>query len=146
MQCVFKNLLKSAVTHLSGIRSLKMANRAFDSIPLVDVDKKGIFKYVLIKIYGNEDCAETSEKLVVRGYSDCQFHSDIYERMMEICKKNGLDSECLGGGRIEHDPEKKYMKVYGFSQGFGKADHVESKRILQTKYKDYEIETTDEGY
>lgn len=31
-------------------------------------------------------------------------------------------------------------------QGFGKADHLESKRILQTKYKDYEIETTDEGY
>lgn len=57
-----------------GIRSVKMASRAFDSIPLVDVDKKGIFKYVLIKIYGNEDCAETSEKLVVRGYSDCQFH------------------------------------------------------------------------
>lgn len=67
-----------------------------------------------------------------------------------------MDTECLGGGRIEHNPDKKYLKVYGYSQvrvffsiytkGFGKADHLESKKILLTKFKDYEIETTDEGY
>lgn len=27
----------------------------------------------------------------------------------------GLDTECLGGGRIEHFPEKKLIKVYGHS-------------------------------
>lgn len=37
--------------------------------------------------------------------------------------------------------------MFTFSnQGFGKADHSESRRILLTKYNDYEIETSDEGY
>ncbi|EDV93196.1 sex-regulated protein janus-A [Drosophila grimshawi] len=115
------------------------------ALPLVDIDGAGIFKYVLIKITGSEDSREV-EKNVVRGYADCQWHSDIYDRVMEVCKEKGLDTQCLGGGRIEHNPDKKYLKVYGYSQGFGKADHMESKRILQTKYSDYEIETTDEGY
>lgn len=51
-----------------------MTEKALESIPLVDVDKKGIFKYVLIKVIGHEDCVEKNEKLVVRGYADCEFH------------------------------------------------------------------------
>ncbi|EDW59252.2 sex-regulated protein janus-A [Drosophila virilis] len=145
MQSVFKNLLKSPVLRPSALRFLKMTEKDLLAVPLVDVDGKGIFKYVLIKVIGKEDCTD-NEKNIVRGYADCDYHSDIYERVMKSCKKTGLETECLGGGRIEHNPEKKYMKVYGFSQGFGKADHLESKRILQTKYEDYEIETTDEGY
>lgn len=31
-------------------------------------------------------------------------------------------------------------------QGYGKADHAEARRVLLTKYADYEIETNDEGY
>jgi len=31
-------------------------------------------------------------------------------------------------------------------QGFGKADHAQTKRILSTKYPDYTIETSDDGY
>lgn len=27
-----------------------------------------------------------------------------------------LDAECLGGGRIEHHPDIKKIKVYGYSQ------------------------------
>lgn len=42
--------------------------------------------------------------------------ADIYDRVQEICKVDGLDTECLGGGRIEHNPDKKYLKVYGYSQ------------------------------
>ncbi|XP_064553221.1 sex-regulated protein janus-A [Drosophila montana] len=145
MQSVFKNLLKSPAFRPSAFRFLKMTEKDLLALPLVDVDGKGIFKYILIKVIGKEDCTD-NKKNIVRGYADCDYHSDIYERVMEACKKTGLETKCLGGGRIEHNPEKKYMKVYGYSQGFGKADHLESKRILQTKYKDYEIETTDEGY
>lgn len=31
-------------------------------------------------------------------------------------------------------------------QGYGQADHSEARRILLTKYPDYEIETSNEGY
>lgn len=83
-----------------------------------------------------------------------------------------MDTECLGGGRIEHFPDQKLLKVYGHStvsecilhfaffefhfnifvifnviqKGYGKADHAESRRVLLTKYADYEIEISDEGY
>lgn len=58
----------------------------------------------------------------------------------------GLETECVGGGRIEHRPDLKRIKVYGYSQAYGKADHEETKRILIPKYPGYEIETSDEGY
>ncbi|XP_034115351.1 sex-regulated protein janus-A [Drosophila albomicans] len=124
-----------------------MTEESLKAVPLVDIDDSGIFKYVLIKIFGHESGeGKEPSKTVVRGYADCTWHADIYERVQEIVKKDHLDTECLGGGRIEHNPDKKYIKIYGYSQGFGKADHLESKRILQTKYKDYEIEASDEGY
>ncbi|XP_034489271.1 sex-regulated protein janus-A [Drosophila innubila] len=124
-----------------------MTAQNLESVTPVDIDDQGIFKYILIKVFGSEtsDGNEPS-KTIVRGYADCTWHADIYDRVQEICKKKDLDTECLGGGRIEHNPDKKYIKVYGYSQGFGKADHLETKRILQTKYKNYEIEASDEGY
>lgn len=33
--------------------------------------------------------------------------------------------ECLGGGRIEHDDKAKTIKVYGYSEAFGAANHSE---------------------
>ncbi|XP_012288283.1 14 kDa phosphohistidine phosphatase-like [Orussus abietinus] len=73
---------------------------------------------------------------------------DIYDEVGEQLKKfgSGLDTECLGGGRIDHDAAKKNIKVYGYSQGFGKADHRVSVGLLKKKYPDYEITWSDEGY
>lgn len=42
--------------------------------------------------------------------------ADIFEREEAIFSASKLKAECIGGGRIEHDPEKKYIKVYGYSQ------------------------------
>ena len=38
------------------------------------------------------------------------------------------------------------LQVYGYSMGFGKANHERSVEILKTKYTDYTIEWSDEGY
>ncbi|XP_023291808.2 sex-regulated protein janus-A-like [Lucilia cuprina] len=153
-------MLKSAVRILANrapaavfqpkfpfIRNLcNMVDAKLEAVPSVDIEE-GIFKYVLIKVYGKESADGTEpSKLIVRGYGDCEWHSDIYERASTSCQGLGLDTECLGGGRIDHNPEAKRIKVYGYSQGYGKADHSESKKILLTKYKDYEIEISDDGY
>lgn len=42
--------------------------------------------------------------------------ADIYERVSASCQGLGLDTECLGGGRIDHNPSKKTIKVYDKSQ------------------------------
>lgn len=41
--------------------------------------------------------------------------ADIYDEVSEPIRALGLDTECLGGGRIEHHPDKKFLKVFGHS-------------------------------
>ncbi|XP_001850529.2 sex-regulated protein janus-A isoform X1 [Culex quinquefasciatus] len=123
-----------------------MVDAKLEAVPLVEIDE-GIFKYILIKVYGKEkaDGSEPS-KNIVRGFARAEWHNDIYEEVSSSLAGLGLETECLGGGRIEHRPEQKLIKVYGYSQGYGKADHQEARRILLTKYADCQIETSDEGY
>ena len=62
-------------------------------------------------------------------------------------KSKNIVCDCIGGGRILHEPEKKQLFVYGYSQGFGRADHKLSVQILKRKYQDYiSIEYSNEGY
>ncbi|KAH8283961.1 hypothetical protein KR054_005853, partial [Drosophila jambulina] len=119
----------------------KMSTGPLEDISLVNISPQGIFKYILINVTDG-----VSTKTVVRGFDDCHWHADIFEREEAIFAASKLKADCPGGGRIEHDPEKKYIKVYGYSQGFGKADHSQSKKILETKYPDYRIEISDDGY
>ena len=55
-------------------------------------------------------------KLMVRGYKWAEYHADIYDREDEKLRKVGLDAQCLGGGRIEHQPAKNYLKVQAGSE------------------------------
>lgn len=61
-------------------------------------------------------------------------------------KLQPLDCDTLGGGRISHDPSKKSIHIYGYSQGFGKADHELAAEMLKKVYPDFKISTSDEGY
>ncbi|XP_043527794.1 sex-regulated protein janus-A-like [Frieseomelitta varia] len=73
--------------------------------------------------------------------------ADIFDEVGDQIKSiPGLRAKCLGGGRIEHDPDEKTIKVYGYSQGFGKADHEVSVSLLRTQYPDYTITFSDDGY
>ncbi|XP_044015749.1 14 kDa phosphohistidine phosphatase-like isoform X2 [Aphidius gifuensis] len=74
--------------------------------------------------------------------------ADIYEEINKELKKYGpgLDTECVGGGRINHNSAKQAIKVYGYSQGFGKADHQVSVGLLKQKYPNYVITWSDDGY
>lgn len=111
---------------------------SFEAVPLVDIDDDGRFKYILIKVFGKElaDGTEPS-KLIVRGYARAEWHgivlvdcclffckytdvlivftADIYDEVNSSLQCLGLDSECLGGGRIEHYPDVKKLKVFGYS-------------------------------
>lgn len=41
---------------------------------------------------------------------------NIYDKTLEEVQSLGLDSECVGGGRIKHDAAAKKIHVYGYSQ------------------------------
>ncbi|VDM08263.1 unnamed protein product [Wuchereria bancrofti] len=102
-------------------------------MPLVDVpgakiDPDGVFKYILIKVI---EKATKKEKLIVRGYARCAYHGDV---LGETEKELGTDYEllCLGGGRIKHESKDHSILVYGYSQGYGPADHQKSVTAKST--------------
>lgn len=46
----------------------------------------------------------------------CCVLADIYDKVSEELEKDDhLDCECIGGGRIKHDPQDKKIHVYGYS-------------------------------
>ncbi|KAL2653314.1 hypothetical protein R1flu_021442 [Riccia fluitans] len=104
---------------------------AGNEVPTVDVDE-GIFKYVLIKIEDDEG----RQRLLVRGRKSLAYHSDILADTKKRLDDEGLALQVsqLGGGRIEHDPEKRTLRVYSSSQAYGQADHTVTCALLRQAY------------
>ena len=44
-----------------------------------------------------------------------QSSADIYDRVEIEIQQMGLKSDCVGGGRIQHDKFDKKILVYGYS-------------------------------
>ncbi|GCC16588.1 hypothetical protein chiPu_0022226 [Chiloscyllium punctatum] len=72
--------------------------------------------------------------------------ADIYEEVSSWIQKKGLHCECLGGGRINHNSEKKTIHVYGYSMGYGRAKHEITAELLKAKYPDCNVTWANEGY
>ncbi|KAL2297917.1 hypothetical protein Nmel_016872 [Mimus melanotis] len=118
-----------------------MAGEALSRVPDVQIDGDGVFKYVLVRVRG----AGAPAKDVVRGHGWAEYHADLFERTAEELARYGLSCECLGGGRLSHRPEERKIHVYGYSVGFGRADHAVTTEKLKAEYPDYEITWADEG-
>ncbi|XP_008207477.1 sex-regulated protein janus-A isoform X2 [Nasonia vitripennis] len=121
-------------------------SETLNKVEEIDIDSDGVFKYILIEV--KEKGKNDNVKKIVRGYARCHWHADIFDETEAVLKKisPNLKANCVGGGRIQHDAADKKLKVYGYSQGFGKADHEVSVSILKKKYSDYDITWSDEGY
>ena len=119
-----------------------MASSGSPIIPNVDIDADGTFKYILIQITRKSN---PEPRIIVRGYKWAEYHADILDKVGE--ELDGYDCKCLGGGRIKHTPEEKTLLVYGYSVGFGRADHKKTVSLLQDRYSEYKsITFSNEGY
>ncbi|CAF1186577.1 unnamed protein product [Adineta steineri] len=114
-------------------------------VPDVDIAEAGCFKYILVEV---RDRATTygQTKLVVRGDASCAYHADVLDIMEGQIDEKKIALDCKGGGRIRVDPQTRTISVYGYSQGFGRADHEKTVEILQKKYPQWAIEITAEEY
>ena len=93
--------------------------------------------------------------------------ADILDRVSAKFCELELEYDCLGGGRIDHKKDEKSILVYGYSmvsemlhpyngvlvfatlqQGFGRADHSETVKLLKERYPEYgdQITFRNEGY
>ncbi|XP_071073222.1 14 kDa phosphohistidine phosphatase [Dasypus novemcinctus] len=125
-----------------------MAGTGLAQIPDVDIDPDGVFKYVLIRVHleppSGAGVGESKE--IVRGYKWAEYHADIYDKVAGELQKRGFGCECLGGGRISHQSRDRKVHVYGYSMGYGRAQHSISTAKIQAKYPDYEVTWADDGY
>ncbi|XP_052789719.1 14 kDa phosphohistidine phosphatase-like isoform X2 [Mya arenaria] len=138
-------LRKMAVSQAEIMSAGALKNPKLKAVADVDIDKHGKFKYILIKVHDPEK--EREFKHIVRGYSRASFHADIYDEIAPSIEERGLDCECIGGGRISHEPNKKKIEIFGYSQGYGQANHSITARILSKKYREYDnITWNNEGY
>jgi len=112
-----------------------------DSLADVDIDSEGVFKYILISVSDGK-----KKKHIVRGYASEEYHADIYDRVTPDLEAARVKHSVPGGGRIKHVAGKSLF-VYGYSQGFGRADHAEAVRLLRQQYPTYEsISFSNDGY
>ena len=61
---------------------------------------------------------------------------------------NYTEIRVSGGGRICLELEEKSCNIFGFSYGFGKADHEFATEVVRAdaRYADFEITWSDDGY
>lgn len=115
-------------------------NEALDKVPDVIIDN-GTFKYIQIKVHDKD-----LEKIVIRGLVEAEYHADVLDQTVPQIQALGFCVNVIGGGRIKHEETKKTLHVYGYSIGFGKADHRITVEKLKNKYPNYKITWSDEGY
>ncbi|XP_057697522.1 si:dkey-51e6.1 isoform X1 [Corythoichthys intestinalis] len=107
----------------------------------VEIDPEGTFKYILVRVNvkGGDVCKD-----IVRGTKSAEYHNHIFEKVKPAVEALGMECQCLGGGKIEHNSQERKIRVFGESTGFGKADHSVSAEKLKSVFSDYEITWSDD--
>ncbi|XP_019798146.3 LOW QUALITY PROTEIN: 14 kDa phosphohistidine phosphatase [Tursiops truncatus] len=113
----------------------------------VDIDCDRVFKYVLIRVHAvlPSGALARESKEIMSGYKWAEYHSDIYDEVSGEMQK-GYDCECLGRGCISHQSQGKKVHMYGYSMGYGRAQHSISTEKIKARYPDYEVTWADDGY
>ncbi len=119
---------------------------ALSALPTVSIDPEGTFKYVLIEATAEDDQDQEHARLLVRGNRAAEYHADVYDDLEESARAKGVDCQCLGGGRIKVDKAAKEITIYGYSMGFGRADHSKTAELVKEAYPGYKVEWNNEGY
>jgi phosphohistidine phosphatase len=114
-------------------------------LPNVEI-AEGAHKYVLISAM--TPAGDQRQHFVVskRG---AHYHRNAAEPFVDRLEQSGYKSiDITGGGRIALDSSNQTIAVYGYSYGFGLADHALSKAVILSdpRYKDFEVTWSNEGY
>ena len=101
----------------------------------VEIDERGKFKYIQIKITNKKDPKDT--RIIIRGYSNCKFHDQIFKQFMEkanVTLEDDFNYEVVGGGKIEYKDNNTKIYLSGQSTVYGPCDHYQSMEILKKHF------------
>ena len=132
---------ENAAALAAGVRKGNASASVLDAHPSVVIDD-GSHKYVLISAR-----TEGQTKMLVRMTAGAPYHADVAKPYVNALRAAGVDADVPGGGRIAHDPVAKTINIFGFSYGFGKANHAISADICRAHFgNEYTVTWSDEGY
>lgn len=119
-------------------------NASHSIVPAVQIDA-GCHKYVLIRAQSPSG----EDQYVVTSKRGAHYHRNAAEPVLDQLARAGYtDLEVTGGGRIDCQSAQKKMTIYGFSYGFGLADHAISREVVleDERYRDFDVTISNEGY
>jgi len=120
-------------------------NNIVDNIPSVSLDE-GAYKYVLIT--ANTPSTNQSRTFVYSKRS-ASYHKDVAQYLLPILEgERYTNIRIKGGGRILRNDDDKKIHIFGYSYGFGAADHSHAKSIVDQceMYKGYTVTWSNDGY
>lgn len=119
-------------------------------IPVIDIDEGGTYKYILVKLHNAPPNVKgvKSGMFLVRGHEWADYHADLYDEVESYIAKNNItfQSEVVGGGRIAFNKDRKHIEIYGYSVGFGRANHSITCQLVKKQFPDYTVEWNNSGY
>lgn len=115
-----------------------------DAIPSVSIDN-GAYKYVLITA---TTCANRSRTFVY-SKRNASYHRNVAELLLpQLESENYTDIRVTGGGRILRDDDEKKIHIFGYSYGFGRADHALAKEVVEKSvtFRGHTVSWSNDGY
>ncbi|KAL3792000.1 hypothetical protein HJC23_011129 [Cyclotella cryptica] len=119
-----------------------------DIVPSVSIDE-GAHKYVLITACAPRAPNSSSRKTFVYSKRGAEYHRNVAEHFLPMLERSGYyDIRITGGGRIIRDTNNKYIKIFGYSYGFGRADHQLAVDIVRESalFDGYNVHWSNDGY
>mmetsp|Transcript_24119 Transcript_24119/g.35926 ORF Transcript_24119/g.35926 Transcript_24119/m.35926 type:complete len:162 (+) Transcript_24119:62-547(+) len=117
-------------------------------IPSVSIDS-GAYKYVLITALTPNNSHNNKPEVFVHSKRGAQYHRNVAEPLIPILKQSGYtDIRIKGGGRILRCDDDHIIKIFGYSYGFGQADHALAKDVVEKsgKFVGYTVTWSNDGY
>lgn len=122
------------------------------NISFVSIDE-GRHKYVLIQAtVGNDDDQQQEKEesnIFVVSQRGAHYHRNVAEWYIPKLQNLGFSNiKIQGGGRIIRDDVNKLIKVFGYSYGFGQANHEVATRVIRSdrRFQSYHVSWSNDGY
>lgn len=113
------------------------------NIQKVDIDNHGGNKFIVIKIVNRLD---KTLKVVIRANKNYKTHKEILAILQDKLQREtvntngGLYAQCIGGGFINVDPEKKKITISGSSGEFKREPNRKyTVRMLKKAFPEFKI-------